>query len=67
MKGDPYVWCKVEGKSLTVHALLITEGGGYELQIYRRTLKAGGLELEYMRVRNNEVLRTVTGELVKVE
>jgi len=67
LKGAPYVWCKLDGKSLIVHALLITERGGYELQVYKRTLKKGGLELEYMRVRDNQVLRKVTGELVKIE
>ena len=67
LKGDPYVWCKVEGGAMTVHALLITEDGGYELQIYKRTLRDGGLDLEYQRVRDNEVLRKVTGELTRVE
>ena len=67
MKGDPYVWCKIEGKSLIVHALLISEDGGYELQIYKRTLTPSGMNLEYFRVKDNELLRTVTGELKRTK
>ena len=67
LKGDPYVWSKVEGDTMTVHALLITEDGGYELQIYKRRLTAKGMSLEYTRIRDNEILRSVNGELERVE
>lgn len=67
LKGDPYVWAKVEDDTLVVHALLITEDGGYELQIYKRSLTPGGMHLDYFRIRDNEILRTVTGDLKKVD
>ena len=67
LKGDPYVWARIEGDVLTVHALIITEDGGYEFQIHKRSLTPGGMHLDYFRVKDNEILRTVTGDLKKVE
>ncbi|MEM7194158.1 MAG: hypothetical protein AAF402_04355 [Pseudomonadota bacterium] len=59
MKGDPYVWARIQGNVMTVYSLLIDEQGGYEMQEYHRTLVEGGLELDYRRVRNGEPLRSV--------
>jgi hypothetical protein len=67
MKGDPYMWAKIQGASLKMYALLVTDEGGYELQVYDRTLVPGGMELKYSRLRDGEVLRTVTGKLRKVK
>lgn len=66
LQGDPYVWARIDGKTLTVYAMLITERGGYEMQVYNRTLVPGGMKLTYSRVRNGKVLRTVTGTLQRV-
>ena len=63
LKGDPYVWAKIDGNTLTIHAMHISEEGGYEMQTYRRTLTSTGMDLAYSRVRDGEVLRTVTGAL----
>ena len=49
--GVPFVWATLKGATLTVHALLITDDGGYELQSYRRTLVEKGLRLEFRRFR----------------
>ena len=65
MKGDPYVWSRVVGDTLTVYALLIDEDGGYEMQEYNRTLTEKGLHLEYERVRNGEKLKTITADLIR--
>ncbi len=59
MKGDPYVWGRIGGDTLTVFSLLIDDRGGYEMQEYNRTLTAGGLDLEYKRVRNGEKLKSI--------
>ena len=67
MKGDPFVWATLAGSTLTVHALLIPADGGYEIQTYERTLLEGGkLMLEFHRVKNGRVLRTVRGSLKRV-
>ena len=63
MKGDPYVWGRIIGDTLTVFSLLIDEGGGYEMQQYNRTLADGGLSLEYLRIRNGEKLKTINAFL----
>ena len=65
MKGDPYVWGRIIGDTLTVFSLHIDQGGGYEMQEYNRTLAPGGLALEYLRVRNGEKLKTINVFLKK--
>lgn len=59
LRGDPYVWGRIRGDTLTVFSLLIDAGGGYEMQEYHRTLAAGGLDLEYKRVRNGANLKNI--------
>ncbi|MEH6473309.1 MAG: hypothetical protein V7752_18915 [Halopseudomonas sp.] len=66
LKGDPYVWARIKGNTLTVHSLTITSDGGYQMQIYNRTLNDQGLLLEYRRLQSGEPLRQVTAQLVKV-
>jgi hypothetical protein len=66
LAGDPYIWARLEGAKLWMYALFVTETGGYEMQTYERTLVPGGLDLRYSRIRDGEVLRTVTGKLKKV-
>jgi hypothetical protein len=64
LRGDPYVWARIEGTMLIIYALVITEAGGYEMHTYERTLTPAGLmKLTYFRVINGEVLRSVTGTL----
>ena len=66
LKGDPYVWSRIVGDELRVHALLIREDGGYELQSYNRVLTTFGLDLYYSRIRDGEVMRIVTGTLKRL-
>ena len=63
MGEEPFVWARLKGSTLTVHALLITDNGGYELQTYNRTLTNAGLRLEFRRFRNGERMKTITGLL----
>ena len=67
MTGDPYVWARVHGDTLTVYALHVLEDGGYEMQTYTRTRIPEGIDLKYSRVRDGEILRTVTGTLYEVK
>ena len=59
MKGDPYVWSRISGDLLTVYSLHIYMDGGYEMQEYNRTLASGGLDLEYLRIRNGKKLKSI--------
>jgi hypothetical protein len=63
--GDPYIWARLDGDRLWRYALFVTDTGGYEMQTYEYTLVAGGLNLRFSRIRDGEVLRTVTGKLKK--
>jgi len=67
MRGEPYVWARIEGDTLTVYALHVTDEGGYEMQTYERTLIPEGLVLEYTSVRDGELQRTITGTLARVD
>ena len=67
LQGDPYVWARIEDRTLTVYALIITDDGAYEMQKYERTLIEGGLELKFSRLRDGEPMRTATGVLKRVE
>ena len=60
MKGEPYVWARLEGDTLSVYSIFVTETGGYEIQQFDRTLADGGLRLEFKNVRDGEILRTVS-------
>lgn len=65
MKGEPYVWGRFEGDTLSVYSLFVTVDGGYEIQQFNRTLADGGLDLDYKSVRNGEIQRTVSTFLKK--
>ncbi len=65
MQGEPFVWGRITGDTLTVYSLLIGEDGGYEMQEYHRTLVEDGLDLDYHRIRNGEKLKTINAFLQK--
>ncbi|WZK91023.1 hypothetical protein QEZ52_11980 [Aliisedimentitalea scapharcae] len=63
MKGEPFVWGRIVGDTLTVFSLFVDQNGDYELQQFDRTLNDGGLQLEFQSVRNGEPQRTVSAFL----
>lgn len=65
MKGEPFVWGRIIGDTLTVYSLFIDDEGGYEMQQFDRTLAEGGLTLEFSRLRNGEPARSVETFLEK--
>lgn len=52
LNGEPFVWARLEGDTLSVYSLFINELGGYEMQEYHRTLTEGGLDLLFRRLHN---------------
>lgn len=66
LNGEPYVWARISGETLFVYTMLITDTGGYEMQVYERTLTPGGMDLTYSRVRDGKVMRTVKGTLKRL-
>ncbi|WP_437436413.1 hypothetical protein [Ruegeria arenilitoris] len=65
MRGEPFVWGRIEGDTLTVFSLFIGETGDYELQQFDRTLAEGGLDLSFSRFRNGVKSRSVETFLKK--
>lgn len=61
IKGDPYMWASIRGKTLGIYGVHVTEDGGYELQIYERTLTPGGMKLSFRRIRNGKSLKEISG------
>lgn len=66
MKGDPYVWAHINDDTLTVHALIINEVGGYEMQTYERTLVDQGLSLHFSRIHNGEPAGEINALLTRI-
>lgn len=63
MKGEAYLWAKIKDKRITVYGFMVTDEGGYEMQIYHRTLTDTGMDLEFSRQREDGVFRRITGAL----
>jgi len=67
MKGEPYVWARLIGDTMTVYSLFVAEDGGYSLQQYDRTLADGGLQLRFQTVQDGVIARAVETFLNKVD
>lgn len=67
MEGDPYVWARVSSATLSIFGLLVTDDGGYEIQAYHRTLTDTGMDLEFIRTREDNVVRRISGTLQRVD
>lgn len=63
---DPYYWARISGKTLSVFNIIINDDGGYEMQVYHRTLTEDGMKVEFQRVRDGVAQRTVTGLLKRM-
>ena len=59
MKGEPFVWSRIVGDTLSVYSLHVDAEGVYQIQEYHRTLAEGGLDLNYQSVRNGEIQRSI--------
>ncbi|MCW5770775.1 MAG: hypothetical protein KIT16_04005 [Rhodospirillaceae bacterium] len=64
---DPYYWARIQDKTLSVYNIIINDDGGYEMQVYHRTLTDGGMRVEFQRMRDGVPQRTVTGILKRVK
>ena len=67
LNGDPYVWAFINGNTMTVNSLLVSENGGYEIQTYERTLTDDGLSLVFSQVQNGKVMKQFLSDMKKVK
>ena len=65
LAGNPYVWAKIEGNTMTVYILNIDKSGAYSMQSYARTLSGYGMDLVFSRIRDGEPVRTARAKLTK--
>lgn len=63
---ERFAWARLNKQTLTVHSMVIRNDGGYDLQVYDRTLKPTGMDLEFTAYRDGQARRTAKGRLVKV-
>ncbi len=59
LRGEPFVWARIEGDTLTLFSLFIDEAGDYEMLEYHRTLAEGGLDLDFRRIRGGAQVRSI--------
>lgn len=58
-------WARLDGQTLTVYVLAISDDGRYNLQSYARTITPNGMELLFTRIKEGAKTRSVRGKLVK--
>ncbi|KEA62331.1 hypothetical protein ADIMK_3471 [Marinobacterium lacunae] len=66
LKGDPLFWARIKGDTHTVYAMIITDDGGFDLQVYNRTLTEDGLSLEFIRQNDDQSVRKIHANLIRV-
>ncbi len=64
--GDPLRWASISNGRLGMYSMVIYEDGSFELQSFIRTLTPTGMLLEFHRLENGQITRTVTGRAVRV-
>lgn len=68
LAGDPFVWARIHDKTLTVYALMITDDGSYDMQVYDRTLLPNGdLDLSFTRILDGHLNKELTATLHRVK
>lgn len=63
--GEPLVWARVAGRTMTVFALIILIDGGYDMQVYDRTLSDAGLDLVFTRWIDRDQVAKIEASLVR--
>lgn len=57
LQGGRYAWARIKKQTLSIHTMTISDDGGYEMQVYHRTLLPFGMDLEFVSFRNGEARR----------
>lgn len=67
LQGEPFVWARFEGDTLSLYSLFINARGEYELQEFHRTLVEGGLDLVFRLVHNGTSEKEIITTLKRVK
>ncbi len=65
--GSPVQWALLDEVGLHVYSFVIDDNGKFELQRYSRTLEDGRMHLEFERLDDGLVTRSIKGEAVRAE
>lgn len=65
--GEPMRWATLENGLMTVYSMAISDSGGSELQVYRRTLTEKGMDISFLRMQDETVELRMTGTLVRAK
>ena len=63
LQGDPYMWAAIRASTLYVYGMHVTEDGGYEFQVYERTVKGDDMTVVFKRFRDGKTLKDITAHL----
>lgn len=63
----PYLWGRIKENTFSVYVVVVAEDGGYEVQVYDRTLTDEGMTLVYSRNRAGEHLKLLEAFLKRKE
>jgi hypothetical protein len=63
--GGKAAWARLARQTLTIHTIVLTPEGRYEMESYNRSLVGNGMEMTYARTSEGERTRTVKGRLIK--
>ena len=66
MAGDPIRWARIDGNRLGVFSMVVMPDGRYELQAYERLLTDVGLDIDFRRILDGQVVRLIEGRTVRV-
>jgi len=67
LRGDPVRWASLDGRTLHVYSFVVTEDGTYELQVYDRVLTDKGIDIEFQRIVDDEVVRRIVGSTARAQ
>lgn len=65
--GEPMRWATIENGSMTVYSMAISDSGGSELQVYRRTLTEKGMDISFLRMEDETIELRMSGTLVRTK
>jgi hypothetical protein len=65
--GGTLSWARLEGATLTLYQLTLSDRGGYELTSYARTLEEDRMILVFTRLLDGAPVRSVRGRLSRTE
>ena len=64
--GDRYAWSRIEENTMITQIVEVDDEGRSDLHVYRRTLSGSGMALDFRRLIDGELVRTVDGKLIKI-